>query len=469
MIPDEFITAPTTTPTSSSSGLASPPMNLTATELGTDNDGLLAFLQDEAMNMDMPSLIDPFPMLSPFPGSKTAEFTFEDHLNDFLDRPDAMSEDLGLECLQALPQAQDPVNECAQEPEITQLVYIPVPQDISASFVLSHILRTRMAYAIPMLRHAPTTFVETTGTPWSHPSLYKDGLPPVIEEVHAACALYMARNPRNNAVIMRSIEGRLARLLNAPLKSSSSSSSSSPILDALYRTQALLLYQIMRMLNDDFASCADNLAGTTALEEATNTLKDYLIIHSGSSDDSFEYLASRLTDQSLADFEEEVAMQPRHQHQHHHHHTSNIQRHTEPLPLYPLGPTRAFWERWAVEESVRRTFLAAFLFCQISNLVAGNPVARCLGRTAEWNCWTLGAHLWQAPDPVDFAHVWNARHRGGGDGDAHEAMIVSPGKMQRVLQDAKADDMDEFARLIFTVTLGVDEAKAWFASKGGKL
>ncbi|TLD30738.1 hypothetical protein PspLS_02398 [Pyricularia sp. CBS 133598] len=426
----------------------------------TGVDGL-SFLGDPSL-ASLPTF-DNAP-ISLFPGLKTAEFIpkddgifpYEGSLDNLLGLSNSVFEDLDLEGFQDPPQNMDPVLARPEEPPQTDLVYLPIPNlTTETSFTISYIIRTRLSYTIPVLLGAPKTFVETTGTPWSHPSLYKDGFPPIIEDMYSACALYMARTPRNDAVIMRSIEGRLAKVINNPLPSIASTP------EVLYRTQALLMYQIMRTLDEGLASRVDDAAATAAFEESMNTLKDHLIIEAGSTDVSTTFMLSSLTAQSITDFEKAASLQTK---------QKGIRKPTKPLQLYPLGPTRAFWEQWTFKESVRRTFLIAFFFSQLTRMATGAPLGTCTGRTATWNCWTLAADLWRAPDAVDFAQAWNTNHKAGGDADGDcGPIIVSPGQMQRVLQEAKAEDMDDFARMILTTTLGVEEAKAWMASKGGVL
>ncbi|TLD15587.1 uncharacterized protein PgNI_01363 [Pyricularia grisea] len=427
---------------------------------GTGVDGL-SFMDDPSLT-SLP-MFDNSP-IDVFSGTKTAEFipkddgTFvcEGSLDDILCLPNSGFEGLDLNNFQAPPQNMDPVLARPEEPPHTDLVYLPAPNLTSeTSFILSYIIRTRLSYTIPILLGAPKAFVETTGTPWSHPSLYKDGFPPIIEDMYSACALYMARTPRNDAVIMRSIEGRLAKVINDPLPSVATTP------EVLYRTQALLMYQIMRTLDEGLASRANDAVATAAFEESMNTLKDHLIIEAGSTDVSTTFMLSCLTAQSLDDFEKAASLQTK---------QKGIRRPTKPLQLYPLGPTRAFWEQWSFKESVRRTFLISFFFSQLTRLATGATLGSCTGRTATWNCWTLAADLWRATDAVDFAQAWNTNHKaGGGADDGCGPIIVSPGQIQRVLQEAKAEDLDDFARMILTTTLGVEEAKAWMASKGGVL
>ncbi|KAL8287882.1 hypothetical protein RB597_000128 [Gaeumannomyces tritici] len=331
-------------------------------------------------------------------------------------------------------------------------------------FHMTKIFRSRMKFAVEELRRAPRLFLETTGTPWMHPSLYRDHMPPAVEDAYSACALLAAKNAANEAVIMRSIDRRVAALAATPLPGEA------PLSEVLARAQALILYQSMYLLDEK----ASQLSGRTvsapaavALEEVTYRLLDKVVegLAEGQSSHAQCVAADATTTTWLSPpagpagdggaLETSAAptvclqsMVP---------HVSG----TEHLPLYPLGPTRAFWERWTLHESTARTFLAAFFLVQLTRLLSGADPAPCTARTALWNHWTLAARLWHAAGPVEFAQAWN---EAGG-----RLYVVSPSTIDGVLRDCGVDDVDTFGKMIFTTTLGLDEIRGWFASKGGVL
>ncbi|KAL8377979.1 hypothetical protein RB595_008592 [Gaeumannomyces hyphopodioides] len=326
-------------------------------------------------------------------------------------------------------------------------------------FCMSHIFRSRMNFAVEELRRAPKLFLETTGTPWMHPSLYRDYMPPVVEDVYSACALFAAKNAANEAVIMRSIDYRVAALVATPLAEDAS------LNEILARAQALILYQSMYLLDEkipQLSSRTVSAPAAAALEDVTYRLLDKVVEgltqgqphahHVPATTASPSPPTGLARDGALEAFPGQTVR------------LQNAVPHlseTEHLPLYPLGPTRAFWERWTLHESTARTFLAAFFLMQLTRLLSGADPAPCTARTAIWNHWTLAARLWRAGGPVEFAQAWN--ETGG------RLFVVSPSTIDMVLRDCGVEDVDAFGKMIFTTTLGLEEIRGWFASKGGVL
>ncbi|KLU91017.1 hypothetical protein MAPG_09542 [Magnaporthiopsis poae ATCC 64411] len=147
----------------------------------------------------------------------------------------------------------------------TNLPGPPVP------FSMSQIFRSRLNFAVEELRRAPKLFLETTGTPWMHPLLYRDYMPPVIEDVYSACALFAAKNSTNGDLIMRSIDYRVAALVATPL------ANDAPLNEILARAQALILYQSMYLLDEKLSQLSSRTVSApaaTALEEVTYRLLD---------------------------------------------------------------------------------------------------------------------------------------------------------------------------------------------------
>lgn len=83
-------------------------------------------------------------------------------------------------------------------------------------------------------------------TPFMHRFLYRDHAPRCIVSVFGACALYVHRSPGNVAMVMRALQ---AGVLDA---SSSAGCVATPV-EKLARTQALFLYQIIRLFDGDVA------------------------------------------------------------------------------------------------------------------------------------------------------------------------------------------------------------------------
>jgi hypothetical protein len=61
--------------------------------------------------------------------------------------------------------------------------------------------------------------------------------------------------------------------------------------------------------------------------------------------------------------------------------------------------------------------------------------------------------------PLSFAEAWKEKNH----------YVVTNAVFNDVLDEAKADDIDIFGKIMISSLLGRDEADGWFASKGGKL
>src|SRR6478752_6041213 len=86
-------------------------------------------------------------------------------------------------------------------------------------------------------------------------------------DAHSSCALYMAKNRVNSPIIFRSIESRVNDLLSAP----------PPItpLDCLAHTQALILYQIIRLYDGDIGARTSAERIIPAIEASAMSLFSY--------------------------------------------------------------------------------------------------------------------------------------------------------------------------------------------------
>ncbi|RSL75429.1 hypothetical protein CEP51_010870 [Fusarium floridanum] len=282
----------------------------------------------------------------------------------------------------------------------------------------------RLKFSIAEIQKAPSTMVLENQTPWCHALLYKNEMPRSMQgkvhlssvgdsltlsaDAHAACALYLAKNRVNSPFIFRSIETRVNDLLSSP----------PPItpLECLAHTQALILYQIIRLFDGDIGARASAERMIPAIESSAMSL--------------FSHVQYDLDGTS-----------------------------TRSLPLFPIAPAKTFWMDWILQESLRRTLLFTFYFMQIYRIMAGYRGLQCDGRMGLCHSWTLSAHLWNARSPLAFAEAWtNKKH-----------LVVTDALFGKVLQEAMAHDVDVLGRIFISSLLGVDEAEGWFASRGGKL
>lgn len=220
----------------------------------------------------------------------------------------------------------------------------------------------------------------------------------------------MSKNRCNAPVVLRSIHARTNELMAQPEPTTP--------LESLARTQALLLYHIIRVFDCDIATRASAERTQSALEDSAMAL--------------------------LAHVNFDVGAQ--------------LPPSTE-LPLHPLAATRAFWRDWVFQESGRRTLIFTFFLLQAHRVLSGQPVSSCDGRLGMCHSFTLSAPLWHARSPVEFARAWSETSH----------LVVVNASLGKVMGEARAHHVDLFGKIVLTSIVGVDEAEGWFASRGGSL
>ncbi|KAI0518049.1 hypothetical protein F5B22DRAFT_635534 [Xylaria bambusicola] len=399
----------------------------------------------------------PFPNISfdepAFHGLEFLDDVADTHnLNPMMPTP-APTVELGLE---------DPMP-LIQRPKST----VPNFSRIDLLRAASELTDKRLRYTIDVYKSAPEEMVLTGGTPWSHPALYQDSMPLCLEDAVAASGLYRAKNSINGPMIQRIVELRYRRLLAAPVPPS--------IPEQLARTHAIILYQIMLFFDESCPSRALSQETVSVLVDSAIALLEHADYESPDSD------ADSPSSRSI--------------------------------PLYPLTAARALYADWVFQESLRRTLLIAFLLSQMQSLLQADfssfiprpfddasltaEEAECFGpsdaapsdasalavirlalqeqqqqqqqqQSSSKRCdpslllcqsFTLSAHLWHARDAVDFAVAWrNKKH-----------LVVKPFNIWKRIDTAQVDDIDKLGRMIMTSGMGMEEAKGWFASRGGSL
>lgn len=72
---------------------------------------------------------------------------------------------------------------------------------------------------------------------------------------------------------------------------------------------------------------------------------------------------------------------------------------------------------------------------------------------------TVSTELWAAMSPLEFAIAWNEKKH----------YLVKGLDFGEVLQQANADDVDAFARMVMVGLMGIDDMRGWLLTRGGKL
>lgn len=233
----------------------------------------------------------------------------------------------------------------------------------------------------------------------------------------SACALYASKNTANGPVVMRCIDAKVKDLLRSGM--------TLDFFHALARTQAMILYQIMRFFDGDIIARSSAETTFSELDSSAYVLASYITWDTQKNPGRPD----------LNDKEHDAS----------------------PLDLQTIHSS---WRDWVLQESARRTYLVARFFSHVWKLLTGRRVGACSrGPPPAHESWTLSSHLWQARDAFDFAVAWRDRSH----------YVVKRKAILSTLADAGGDDIEVFGKMLLTVSLGVDQAKAYLALKGSSL
>lgn len=282
-----------------------------------------------------------------------------------------------------------------------------VPPSTRVFDAVPEIIANRLQWSIDEIRKAPKSMVLENQTPWCHPMVYKDEMPRSMQDAHACCALYLAKNRVNAPIIFRSIESRVSDLLCFPAPNAPK--------ECLAHTQALLLYQIIRLFDGDIGARVSAERDLVAIETSAIALFAH------------------------AQFDLDPA--------------------AKELPLFPVAPTKTFWIEWVLQESIRRTLLLTFYFLQAYRIMTLQKGLQCDGKLGLCHSWTVSSYLWRARTPMEFAEAWTKKKH----------FVVTNASFTELLQEAMAGDIDSYGKIFITSLMGIDEAEGWFASRGGSL
>lgn len=421
-------------------------------------DSTFDFNMDLSASTYNPSSCPTFPTTFSFNEPAFPDLNFLDDVSDMDTMPSTI--------IPPTPATTAAVDTAPDEP---MPVVLRLPKENLASLTRIQLLRAaeelvdkRLRRAVDTFKSGPEKMVLEGGTPWSHPEIYKDSMPALLEDALAACALYRAKNTVNTSMIQRVIEQRYQKLLAAP-------GSTNPLLaqDVLARTHALLLYQIMLFFDESPTAQALAAETISALSDSAMTLLKFVRHETPEEEDD----------------------------------NSNSLNPTRQIPLYPLTAARTLYTDWTFQESMRRTMVASFILIQVQCIMRAdftNPIMRtqspstptstapttpqclpldaptlatiqaALERTPTEECdsrlllcrsLTLSAHLWHARDAVDFAVAWREKKH----------LVAQPWTIWKQLERAMPDDIDELGRMLMCAGMGIEETRGWFMAKGGKL
>lgn len=184
-------------------------------------------------------------------------------------------------------------------------------------------------------------------------------------------------------------------------------------LDSLAHTQALILYQIIRLYDGDIKARISAELLIPLMERSAFHLLSFI---------NFEDDLSCLAD----------------------------------LPLYPIQPAQDVWESWILQESARRTFIVTFYFVRSYRVLSGVQDLLCDGKLGLCHSWVMSQPLWGALSTVEFVEAWK--------NDMY--FVIENGQFGKALNEANIGHVDTFGRLWISSLLGLEEMQGWLVSRG---
>ncbi|KAM0483668.1 hypothetical protein ACHAPX_002162 [Trichoderma viride] len=274
-----------------------------------------------------------------------------------------------------------------------------------------------LTYFIGQLHTWLGQFASEGHCPFIHPQLWKIHLPDAIQDAFASLAAYQSRSPATERMVMRIIENRANNLVGS-YSPSANEDFGVVMLDSachLARTQALLIYKIIRLFDGDIRARAQ-------AEKHIDTLSQWA------------RQMWRSANLALSSDHAEASIQDG---------NSNGPVDTQ---LRTDGSITSTWQAWIFSESIRRTYLAATL-TEAVYLTLKQSWAPCPGGIM----FSGGAGLWEATSPSSWFNQYQHNLVNSVrciDGD-------------HLFTSAKPSDVDEFCHATLIVSYGLERFDRW--------
>ncbi|KAI1159644.1 hypothetical protein F5B18DRAFT_655445 [Nemania serpens] len=265
--------------------------------------------------------------------------------------------------------------------------------------------KTSLYYILNRVKEFTMEMATKNSTPFLHQDLYRMYTPQCIVSCFTTCVLYANRTPTNTAMVMRALSGSARDLVDAEV----CRVVSMPI-EKLARSQALFLYQIIRLFDGDVALRAQG-------EKDMGLLKTWL--------DDLCHIRNNLGDLARLEYAT-VREQP------------SIE-----------------WEKWIFSECVRRTILIAYAVIGLFELLKDPEHTDLDNPWAYVHRWTLGRSLWKANSSAEFQIAWKETPH----------CVVSNFFLEDFIENGTGNDVDEFAEILLNAYMGVDAMKEFMTTQ----
>ncbi|KUJ14697.1 uncharacterized protein LY89DRAFT_671121 [Mollisia scopiformis] len=247
--------------------------------------------------------------------------------------------------------------------------------------------KTPVHYLVNRIKGFTTDIATHNAAPFMHRYLYREHMPPCILSCFSTSVLYANRTPANTATVLRALQQSVRELLAAE----SQRAMNTPT-EKLARTQALFLYQVIRLFDGDIAL-------------RVQAEKDIALLES--------WLGE------LCKVRENLG------------YSLDIEgsRREEP-------PKE--WERWIFAESVRRTVIIAYSVITLYGMMKDTYTTDDIGPWTYVHRWTLSRHLWEAESSFTFFRMWQEKPH----------FVINNYSFENFVKHGRGDDVDEFAEIM---------------------
>ncbi|KAK2060397.1 hypothetical protein LY76DRAFT_416427 [Colletotrichum caudatum] len=298
--------------------------------------------------------------------------------------------------------------------------------------------------------------------PFIHRSLYaeKDHFPVCVQDAFTAASAYYTKTPLNETLVYRILDERVAALVAGQPAAVGDDSLSAAMLDTrdhLARVHALLVYTVIRLYDGSVSqrAAAENLLPTlslwakhlwdSALADADSLSQGWLPRPSGNCPSNSAPPDSREVATSAADAAAAAT-------------GNNSDQHTR---QDTFEADLVAWNLWVLSESIRRTWI--LVSCTVGTYHALKGL---WGECPGYAQFTARAGLWDAASAPQWAAVRRedlAREDGihGSDGDGGRGFFIPSVHSERIMREAAAAEVDEFARHLLTCMWGLDRVEDW--------
>lgn len=261
-----------------------------------------------------------------------------------------------------------------------------------------------------------------------HRQLYAFNNPRCIQDVYTALALYLAKTPENEDIVYRTLGDRVKQLLQDQEKHNTSSSLD--VFNHLARCQALLVYQIIGLLDGDI-----RLRGSA--EDRRATMELWL-------DQLLEAMTTASTfcppngDTNIISVAKALGI------------GIKDMLTDDHMVQCPTIREETVWHIWIFTESLRRTWIVSMALHTSYHAVRSGWATCCRSMKV-----TARKGVWEAPT----SYVWGQRCM------TQDILFIEGTEMEKLFTQVRPDEVDYFAKWCMEITYGSERMERWGATR----